>query len=172
MADDRTPARLLLIDDEPAQMAEQIPQAFPTHAYRAQVAGTGQVGLEHVRAECPDVIVLGLSLPDQCGLEVYRQIRAVNARVPVIFVTRSKRADAAIEAMKHGAYDCLFKPLDLPLLRRVVGEALDVARRMRRAWRWTRARKRTRTDPSSAPVRPWPRCTRPSAGSPPRTCRC
>ena len=33
--------------------------------------------------------------------------------------------------MRQGAYDCLFKPLDLPLLRRVVGAALDVARRMR-----------------------------------------
>jgi two-component system nitrogen regulation response regulator GlnG len=33
--------------------------------------------------------------------------------------------------MRHGAYDCLFKPLDLPLLRRVVAEALEVARRLR-----------------------------------------
>src|SRR5581483_3376843 len=40
-------------------------------------------------------------------------------------------ADTAIEAMKQGAYDYLFKPLDLHQLRRVVGEALEVARRMR-----------------------------------------
>jgi two-component system nitrogen regulation response regulator GlnG len=40
-------------------------------------------------------------------------------------------ADAAIEAMKQGAYDYLFKPLDLHQLERVVGEALDVVRRMR-----------------------------------------
>src|SRR5438128_10190394 len=43
----------------------------------------------------------------------------------------AKTADAAIEAMKQGAYDCLFEPLDLHQLRRVVGEALEVARRMR-----------------------------------------
>ena len=43
----------------------------------------------------------------------------------------AKTADAAIEAMKQGAYDYLFKPLDLHQLRRVVGEALEVARRMR-----------------------------------------
>ena len=43
----------------------------------------------------------------------------------------AKGADAAIEAMKHGAYDYLFKPLGLHQLRRVVDEALDVARRMR-----------------------------------------
>src|SRR5205085_11348989 len=47
------------------------------------------------------------------------------------FVTLDKGADAAIEAMKQGAYDYLFKPLDLHQLRQVIGEALDVARRMR-----------------------------------------
>src|SRR5205823_12886122 len=56
---------------------------------------------------------------------------SIDARIPVIFVTLAKSADAAIEAMKHGAYDYLFKPLDLHQLRRVVGEALEVARRMR-----------------------------------------
>ena len=60
-----------------------------------------------------------------------RQIRRIDARIPVIFVTMAKAADAAIEAMKQGAYDYLFKPLDLHQLRRVVGEALEVARRMR-----------------------------------------
>src|SRR5262249_32855597 len=52
-------------------------------------------------------------------------------RIPVIFVTMAKGADTAIEAMKLGAYDYLFKPLNLHQLRRVVGEALEVARRMR-----------------------------------------
>src|SRR5262245_64557350 len=43
----------------------------------------------------------------------------------------AKAADTAIEAMKQGAYEYLFKPLDLNQLRKVVGEALEVARRMR-----------------------------------------
>src|SRR5262249_36759003 len=43
----------------------------------------------------------------------------------------TKGADAAIEAMQQGAYDYLFKPLDLHQLRRIVGEALEGARRMR-----------------------------------------
>src|SRR5262249_15594808 len=83
------------------------------------------------RSRPPDVILLDLRLPDQSGLEVYQQIRRIDARIPVIFVTIAKTADAAIEAMKQGAYDYLFKPLDLNHLRRVVGEALEVARRMR-----------------------------------------
>ena len=92
---------------------------------------------------------------------------------PVIFVTMAKTADAAIEAMKQGAYDYLFKPLDLQQLRRVVGEALEVARRMREPALIAE----TASDPDVEgaihwhPARPCARCTRRSAASPPRTCR-
>ena len=121
-------SRVLLIDDDPVLIPEQVRQAFPAPRHRVEVAGTGAEGLERVRAESPDVILLDLRLPDQSGLEVYQQIRKLDARIPVIFVTLAKSADAAIEAMKQGAYDYLFKPLDLHQLRRVVGEALGIAR--------------------------------------------
>src|SRR5258708_15393707 len=124
-------AHVLLIDDDQVLIPEQVRQAFPAPRYRVDVAGTGSEGLERVRAGAPDVILLDLRLPDQSGLEVYEEIRLIDARIPVIFVTLAKTADAAIEAMKQGAYDYLFKPLDLHQLRRVVGAALEVSRRMR-----------------------------------------
>ena len=124
-------AHVLLIDDDPVLIPEQVRQAFPTPRYRVEVAGTGAEGIERVTVRPPDVILLDLRLPDQSGLEVYQQIRKIDARIPVIFVTLAKTADTAIEAMKQGAYDYLFKPLDLHQLKRVVGEALEVARRMR-----------------------------------------
>src|SRR4051812_6924107 len=117
-------AHLLLFDDDPDLIAEQVRQAFPRH--RVEVVGTGADGVERTRADPPDVILLDLRLPDQSGLEVHRQVREIDARIPVIFVTLAKSADAAIEAMKEGAYDYLFKPIDLNQLRRVVCEALDV----------------------------------------------
>src|SRR6516225_349405 len=92
---------LLLIDDDPAVIPEQVRQAFPGPRYRVEVAGTGAEGLRLVRAEPPDVILLDLRLPDQSGLEVYDQLRQIDARIPVVFVTLAKSADAAIEAMKH-----------------------------------------------------------------------
>jgi len=77
--------------------------------------------------------LLDLRLPDQSGLEVFQGIRNLDARIPVVFVTTAKTADTAIEAMKQGAFDYLFKPLDLGQVRKVVGEAVEVSKRMRRA---------------------------------------
>jgi two-component system, NtrC family, response regulator AtoC len=124
-------AHLLLVDDDPVMIPGQVRQAFPTPLHKVDVAATGAEGVRRAGAEPPDVILLDLRLPDQSGLDVYQQIRRIDARIPVIFITMAKGADAAIEAMKQGAYDYMFKPLDLHQLRRVVGDALDVARRMR-----------------------------------------
>jgi len=124
-------AHILLIDDDPALIREQVRLAFAGPEYRVVAADTGEAGIQHVRADPPDVILLDLRLPDASGLEIHETIRSIDARVPVIFVTVSKLANSAIEAMKQGAFDYLQKPLDLTQLRRVVGEALDVAKRMR-----------------------------------------
>jgi two-component system nitrogen regulation response regulator GlnG len=124
-------AHVLLIDDDPELIAEQVRHAFPPPAHRVEVARTGADGLVRVRESPPDVVLLDLRLPDRPGLEVFEEIRATDARVLVVFVTLSKAADAAIEAMRRGAFDYLFKPLDPAQLRRVVGEAVEVARRMR-----------------------------------------
>jgi DNA-binding NtrC family response regulator len=123
---------ILLIDDDPILIPEQVRQAFPAPRYHVDVAVTGAEGLDRIRAQAPDVVLLDLRLPDQSGIDVYGHIRSIDARIPVIFATTVKGADAAIEAMKLGAYDYLFKPLDLDQLRRIIGEAVEVSRRMRR----------------------------------------
>jgi len=124
-------AHLLLIDDDSGLIAGQVRNAFPPPSYQVTVADDGANGVARARSDPPDVILLDMRLPDQSGLEVYEQIRALDGRIPVIFVTVAKTADTAIEAMKRGAFDYLCKPLDLRQLWRVVGEAVEVARRMR-----------------------------------------
>src|SRR5437764_4361434 len=124
-------ATLLLIDDDPDLLSDRVRHVFPAPAHRGEIAQTGEQGLERVAAACPDVILLDLRLPDQSGLDVLRQIRRIDARIPVVMVTVARSADSAIEAMRHGAYDYLLKPIDLQKLDRVISEALKVSRLMR-----------------------------------------
>ena len=124
---------LLLIDDNPGQLVMQVRQAFPNPGHRIDVARTGAEGVARVRAAPPDVVLLSLELPDDCGLAVYRQIRGLDGHLPVIFVTETREARAAIEAIKQGAYDCVFNPTDPGHLAQVVGEAMEIGRRLHRA---------------------------------------
>jgi DNA-binding NtrC family response regulator len=124
-------AQVLLIDDDPALVEEQVRHTFRAPDYVVIVARDGAAGIEVVRSGVPDVVLLDIRLPDRSGLDVYEEIRTFDARIPVIFVTIAKAADTAIEAMKRGAFNYLYKPLDLQQLRATVLEALDVARRMR-----------------------------------------
>jgi DNA-binding NtrC family response regulator len=124
-------AELLVIDDDPDLLTEKVSHMFPAPAHRIQVAYSGQEGLRRLESSLPEVILLDLRLPDQSGLDVLRRIRAIDDRIPVVLVTLASSADAAIEAMRRGAYDCLFEPLDPQKLGRVIHEALNVARSMR-----------------------------------------
>src|SRR5258708_4004493 len=94
-------AHLLLIDDDPELLSEKARHLFPAPAHRVEVAYTGTEGVERIAAAPPDVILLDLRLPDQSGVEVLKQIRAIDARIPVIFVTLARSADSAIEAMRQ-----------------------------------------------------------------------
>jgi two-component system nitrogen regulation response regulator GlnG len=121
---------LLVVDDEPS-ILHAFRRAFSRPDITVLTAATGTEGLTMVAKQRPDVVVLDINLPDTTGLEVYRQIRASDARIPVIFITGHGTTDMAIEAMKQGAFDYLFKPLELPQLEDVVEHAFEVSRLMR-----------------------------------------
>ena len=124
-------ANLLLIDDHPGLLPDQVGHVFPAPGHRVEIAHTGADGLRRAADVRPDVILLDLRPPDQSGLDVLRQLRQIDARIPVVLVTVVRSADSAIEAVRQGAYDYLLKPLNLQKLDRVLGEALKVARLMR-----------------------------------------
>jgi two-component system nitrogen regulation response regulator GlnG len=123
--------RLLLIDDDPAMILDQATHALGPDGVQVDVARTAAEGLRQIADQQPDVILLDVHLPDCSGLEVYGHIRRIDARIPVIFITWAATADTAIEAMKEGAYDYLFKPIDITRLRGVVVQALELGRLMR-----------------------------------------
>jgi two-component system nitrogen regulation response regulator GlnG len=123
--------RLLLVDDDPALILDQIEHVFGPRGVEISVAGTGQEGLRQFAQLRPDVVLLDLRLPDLSGLEVYQQIHQSDARTPVVFITATTTAETAIEAVKQGAFDYLFKPVDLKQLTHVVGQAIELGRLMR-----------------------------------------
>jgi two-component system nitrogen regulation response regulator GlnG len=123
--------RLLLVDDDPVMILDQVTHALGPQGMQIEVAQTAEEGLRQVVARLPDVILLDVHLPDLSGLEAYERIRQIDGRIPVIFITWAATADTAIEAMKTGAYDYLFKPLDLARLRDVVAQALELGCLMR-----------------------------------------
>jgi two-component system nitrogen regulation response regulator GlnG len=124
--------RVLVIDRDPALISNQLSRAFPAPRHLVHSADSGDDGLQYFGLHAPDVVVLSLGSPHQSGLDIYQQIRRINSRIPVVFVTEARRADVAIEVMKQGAYECLFKPLDLERLQSAVGNALEAAAHMRR----------------------------------------
>jgi nitrogen regulation protein NR(I) len=121
-------ARLLLVDDSPNLILKQIHRVLDKAGHEIDTALTGEDGVRQATARTPDAVLLDLRLPDQSGLEVYRRLRHLDARIPVIFITATNDVDSAIEAMKQGAFDYLFKPLDTQQLRRVVDQALELSR--------------------------------------------
>jgi two-component system nitrogen regulation response regulator GlnG len=121
---------LLVVDDE-APILHAFRRAFSQSDVTVLTAATGKEGLEITAEHRPDVVVLDINLPDISGIDVFRQIRQSDARTPVIFITGHGTTDAAIEAMKQGAFDYLFKPLELAQLEEVVEHAFEVSRLMR-----------------------------------------
>ncbi len=122
---------LLLVDDEPKLIFKQVSHVFAGRGVRIEPVRTGSEAIHHVSRGQTDVVLLDVRLPDMGGLEVYQRLRQIDARIPVIFITATTSAQTAIEAMRHGAFEYLFKPLDLERLEEVVTEALEVGRLMR-----------------------------------------
>ena len=118
---------LLVVDDEPS-ILHAFSRVFQDPEFVLLTAGTAAEGIQAVSDNSPDVIILDVRLPDLSGLETYDRIRQLNSKTPVIFVTGHGTTETAIEATKRGAFDYLFKPLELNELRKVVRSALRISR--------------------------------------------
>src|SRR5262245_6693113 len=120
---------VLLIDDEPV-IRHAFRRAFHAPEYETLTARSAAEGLELLAARAPDAVVLDIHLPDAERLQTFEKIKARDARVPVVLITGHGTTDLAIEAMKHGAFDLLLKPLRYDDLRLVVGRACASGRLM------------------------------------------
>ncbi|WP_217952971.1 response regulator transcription factor [Adlercreutzia caecimuris] len=101
--------KVMLIDDD-ASMQVLIDQIARRGGYDFCYAGSGAEGLEMLRAERPDFLILDVMLPDINGFEICEIIRAEGRKVPVMFLTaKGDIVDKSI-GFKAGADDYLVKP--------------------------------------------------------------
>src|SRR5262249_21437446 len=93
--------KLLVIDDEP-NIGFSIEQVFDGEGIRVFSAEDADTGLRVAADESPDVILLDIRLGDRSGLEVFNDLRRIDPRALVVFITGHGTTDTAIEAMKLG----------------------------------------------------------------------
>ena len=121
---------LLVIDDE-THVFEAFARNFESLSLRVISASSGEEGLDRIVLEKPDVVVMDIRLGGMDGLSVLKEIRGRDMRVPVIMMTAYSTTQTTIEAMKHGAFDYLLKPFDVPKMEEVIQAALKASRDMR-----------------------------------------
>jgi two-component system nitrogen regulation response regulator GlnG len=122
--------KLLLIDDE-TDMHYSFRRIFDSAEIELATAASGEEGLRLLPRFQPDLVIMDIRMGGMNGLEVLRRIRVADARLPVIMMTAYGTTQAAIEAMKLGAYDYLLKPFDVPKLKELVTRALQASHAMR-----------------------------------------
>jgi diguanylate cyclase (GGDEF)-like protein/PAS domain S-box-containing protein len=119
--------RILLVDDEP-RLLSSLYELLRDRDYHLVTATCGSEALDQLIAQRFDLILLDLRLPDMSGHEIMDFIRAGNIDGDVIVMSGEVGIDAAIGALKRGAYDYLRKPYSREELLKTVENALQKRR--------------------------------------------
>ena len=98
------------------------------------VAKDGQMALDRVRNDRPDLVILDINMPRMDGFEVLHKMRSLNIATPAILLTARHEREDAVTGLKLGADDYVKKPFGLEelllrvaaVLRRVNGESDSV----------------------------------------------
>jgi len=112
-------AKVLVIDDEQGIRA-LLDTLLRRKGYDVIVAESGEKGLECLRRERPDVLVLDLKMPGMDGLTVLRQVRSLDPIMPVIILTGAGTAETEQRVRALGVTEYVEKEFSLHLL----GDAL------------------------------------------------
>lgn len=115
---------LLIIDDE-KNIREGLGANFELEGYTVKLAENGEEGLKLISKGDIDLVITDLRMPGISGEEVLRRVTTETPGIPVIVLTGHGSIDAAVDAMRNGAYDFLTKPLNLDQLSMIVKRALE-----------------------------------------------
>jgi two-component system KDP operon response regulator KdpE len=111
---ERTGPRVLVIEDD-RPIRRFLGAGLTDAGYEVVEAETGKLGLSHVLARIPDIIVLDLGLPDMDGMQIIARVREWS-QVPIVVLSARDREDDKVQALNAGADDYLTKPFGVPEL--------------------------------------------------------
>jgi DNA-binding NtrC family response regulator len=116
-------AKVLIVDDDRAIREGLLASLQDT--YEVEMAENGEVALKTLGEDEIDLMLLDVRLPGMDGLEVLRRIKSENNPHSIVMMTGYATVEAAVEAMKLGAYDYLKKPIRFQEVKRVIDRALE-----------------------------------------------
>jgi DNA-binding NtrC family response regulator len=120
---DKTPLRVLIVDDEP-NIRTTLGRALDLEGFAVSTAATAEEGAAASASESPDLVLLDLKLPDHDGLWVLERIARLEPAPPVVMMSGHGTLEAAIRATRLGALDFLEKPLQIDRLVVTIRNAL------------------------------------------------
>jgi DNA-binding NtrC family response regulator len=115
---------LLIADDDPT-IVKILKDRFVTKGFEVITASNGEEALTFIKRESLAIVILDLQMPKTSGIEVLEEISRHNLDVTTIVLTAFGTIEAAVEAMKKGAYDFIQKPVDFTHLEIVINKALE-----------------------------------------------
>ena len=125
-----TPTPILIVDDE-ADLRSLLVEALQELGYEAHGAGGGAQALEMAKGQHFPVVFTDLNMPGMSGLELIKQLHGVDAKTFPILMTGYATTEAAIQALKGGAYDFITKPFKFAEIEVSLGRALSHYRALR-----------------------------------------
>ena len=123
---------VLIVDDEP-DIRELLDITLSRMGLDTFTAATLEEARAGVAREQPDLCLTDMRLPDGNGISLVEYIQQDFPHIPVAMITAHGSVEAAISALKAGAFDFISKPIELDTLRKLVTSALQLEGDTRKA---------------------------------------
>ncbi|WP_022666440.1 response regulator [Desulfospira joergensenii] len=124
-------SKILLVDDEKI-FADNMAKLLESRHYKVKAVYDGESAISALQNESFDVIILDLKMPGMDGLSTLREIQRLDVFTETLLLTGHGSIDAAVEALRLGAYDFLTKPCDIDQL---VGKIEGAWKKKDEAWK-------------------------------------
>lgn len=117
--ENRTPKRILLVDDEP-DVVGLFKMDLERLGYQVGTANNGVEAVLRVLEEPWNTIILDIQMPVLDGLNAYRIIQKITPDTPVVMLTGKAIQQDMLDSVAMGAHTCLLKPVPLAKLREIL----------------------------------------------------